>query len=105
MPDSIWLFLYSAISAALPGGIIGPALLAAAAGAAAGFFALPLAKAAEVETAKIARPTTIIFFMLNSLEKEKEKDATAVNHKPRIRVKNRGQARARVRFIAARCDR
>jgi hypothetical protein len=43
-----------------------------------------------VETARIARPTRILF-MLCSLEKEKEKDATAVNHKPRIRVKNRSQ--------------
>ena len=84
MPDSAWLFLYSAISAALGWPIIGPDMLAAAAGAA-GFFALPLAKAPEVETAKIARPTIIIFFMLNSLKKRR----TIINHRPWTRVKNR----------------
>jgi hypothetical protein len=46
-----------------------PVLVAAAAGAF-GFFAWLLAKAAEVETAKIARLTTMIFFMLSSLDKD-----------------------------------
>jgi hypothetical protein len=32
--------------------------------------ALPLAKAGEIETARIARPTMVIFFMLSSLEKD-----------------------------------
>jgi hypothetical protein len=34
-----------------------------------GFFAWLLAKTAEVDTARIARPTRMIFFMLSSLEK------------------------------------
>jgi hypothetical protein len=47
----------------------GPALVVAVAAALAfGFFTWLLAKAADVETARIARPTRI-FFMLSSLEK------------------------------------
>ncbi len=69
-------------------------VLLAAAGAAAGFFALPLAKAAEVETAKIARPTTIIFFILSSLEKEKRKRRNGSQPLTLITVKNRRQASA-----------
>jgi hypothetical protein len=55
----------------------GPALpvLVAAAGAF-GFFRWLLAKAAEVETAKIARPTRMIFFMLSSLEKDAQQSTT-----------------------------
>src|SRR5438128_6979102 len=45
------------------------AAAAAAAGAAFGFAACFLAKTGEVETARIAKPTTMIFFMLSSLEK------------------------------------
>jgi type IV secretory pathway TrbD component len=41
-----------------------------AAAVAFGFFMWLLAKAAEVETARIARPTRMIFFMLGSLEKD-----------------------------------
>jgi hypothetical protein len=86
IPEAALFFLYSSRSAALTPARSGFVLAVLAAGAASfGFF--DLAKAAEVETARIARPTRI-FFMLCSLEKEKEKDATAVNHKPRIRVKN-----------------
>lgn len=54
-----------------------------AAGAAAAFCFLA-AKAAEVETAKIARPTRMTFFMLSSLGKRR----AAVNHSLWIRVKN-----------------
>jgi hypothetical protein len=55
----------------------GPALpvLVAAAGAF-GFIACFLAKAAEVETARIARPTRMIFFMLSSLEKDAQQSTT-----------------------------
>jgi hypothetical protein len=55
----------------------GPALpvLVAAAGAF-GFIAWLLAKAAEVETARIARPTRMIFFMLSSLEKKDARQST-----------------------------
>jgi hypothetical protein len=57
----------------------GPALLVlvAAAAGAFGFFAWwLLAKAAEVETARIARPTRMIFFMLSSLEKDAQQSTT-----------------------------
>jgi hypothetical protein len=50
-------------------------VLVAAAGAF-GFFAWLLAKAAEVETARIARPTRMIFFMLSSLEKDAQQSTT-----------------------------
>jgi hypothetical protein len=55
----------------------GPALpvLVAAAGAF-GFTARLLAKAAEVETARIATPTRMIFFMLGSLEKDAQQSTT-----------------------------
>ena len=48
----------------------GPALPAVVAAAAAFGFAwlLALAKAAEVETARIAKPTMMVFFMFRSLE-------------------------------------
>jgi hypothetical protein len=46
-----------------------------AAAAAFGFIAF-LAKAAEVETARIARPTRMIFFMLSSLEKDAQQSTT-----------------------------
>jgi hypothetical protein len=52
----------------------GLAVLVAAAGAF-GFIAF-LAKAAEVETARIARPTRMIFFMLSSLEKDAQQSTT-----------------------------
>ena len=52
-----------------------------AAAVAFGFVAF-LAKAPEVETARIARPTRIIFFMLCSLDLEK--NASGVEHKARI---------------------
>jgi len=55
-------------------------VVVAAAGAF-GFVAF-LAKAPEVETARIARPIRIIFFMLSSLDLEK--DAPTVEHKARI---------------------
>jgi hypothetical protein len=57
-------------------------VVAAAAGAF-GFAIFLAAKAPEVETAKIARPTRIIFFMLSSPLAWK-KDAPAVEHKARI---------------------
>ena len=64
-------FMYSALSAALGWPIIGIVLAVVVAAAAAAFgFALPLAKAGEIETARIARPTMVIFFMLSSLEKD-----------------------------------
>src|SRR5436305_8367047 len=72
MPESCLFFIYIALSAALGWPIIiGPAVgaLAAAAGGAFGFAACFLAKTGEVDTARIARPTTMIFFMLNSLKK------------------------------------
>jgi type IV secretory pathway TrbD component len=50
-------------------------VLVAAAGAF-GFFAWLLAKAAEVETAKIARPTIMIFFMRSSLENDAQQSTT-----------------------------
>ena len=58
--------MYRALSAALTWpNIIGDATGAGAAAAAAfGFFA---AKAADVETARTARPMTMIFFMFSSL--------------------------------------
>jgi hypothetical protein len=45
-------------------------VVAAAAAGAFGFAACFLAKTGEVETARIARPTTMIFFMFSSLEKD-----------------------------------
>jgi hypothetical protein len=54
---------------------LGLAVLVAAAGAF-GFFAWLLAKAAEVETARIARPTRMIFFMFSSLEKDAQESTT-----------------------------
>jgi len=56
-------------------------VVVAAAAVAFGFVAF-LAKAPEVETARIARPTRIIFFMLCSLDLEK--NASGVEHKARI---------------------
>jgi hypothetical protein len=56
---------------------------AAAAAGAFGFVVFLAAKAPEVETAKIARPTRIIFFMLK-LSLTWKKDASAVEHKARI---------------------
>jgi hypothetical protein len=50
-------------------------VLVAAAGAF-GFIARLLAKAAEVETARIATPTRMIFFMLGSLEKDAQQSTT-----------------------------
>ena len=68
IPDSRWLFLYRARSASLTcpimNGVADPALAVAAAAAGAFGFALFFAKAPDVETAKIARLTTNIFFML-----------------------------------------
>jgi hypothetical protein len=58
-------------------------VVAAAAAGAFGFVVFLAAKAPEVETAKIARPTRIIFFMLSSPLTWK-KDAPAVEHKARI---------------------
>src|SRR4051794_14217707 len=85
-PESRLFFSYIARSAALSWPMNGPALLVlvAAAALAFGFFAWPLAKAAEVETARIATPTKMIFFMFGSLEK----DATSVNHNLLTSVKN-----------------
>jgi hypothetical protein len=54
----------------------GIALAVLVAAAAAFGFALPLAKAGEIETARIARPTRVIFFMLNSLEKDTRQSIT-----------------------------
>lgn len=67
MPESRWFFMYIARSASLtcPNiiGAAGPAFVAAAGGGAdfAPFFA---AKAPDVETARTARPTRSIFFIL-----------------------------------------
>jgi hypothetical protein len=57
--------------------IIGPELAALVAAGAIGFFMWCfLAKAAEVETARIAIPTRMIFFMLSSLEKDARQSTT-----------------------------
>src|SRR5436305_5860695 len=72
MPESCLFFIYIALSAALGWPIIGPAvgaLVAAAAAGAFGFAACFLAKAGEIERATVARPITMIFFMLHSLKK------------------------------------
>src|ERR1700692_2948725 len=76
-PESCLFFVYSARSAALTWPMSGPALtvLVAAAGAF-GVIAWLLAKAAEVETARIARPTRMIFFMFGSLEKDAQQSTT-----------------------------
>ena len=79
MPESCLFFIYSARSAALtwPGPMNGPGVLVLVEAAGAlGFAACFLAKAAEVETARIARPTRIIFFMLCSLEKDAQQSNT-----------------------------
>jgi hypothetical protein len=71
IPESRLFFIYISLSAALGWPIIGPglgALVAAAAGAF-GFAACFLAKAGEIERATVARPITMIFFMLHSLKK------------------------------------
>src|SRR3954454_23602708 len=69
MPESRLFFIYISLSAALGWPIIGPALGALVAVAAFGFAACFLAKAGETERATVARPITMIFFMLNSLKK------------------------------------
>ncbi len=83
IPESRLFFIYISRSAALGWPIIGPApaVLAAAAGAF-GFAACFLAKTGEVETARIARPTRMIFFMLSSLEK---------NARQSIKILKKGQ--------------
>jgi hypothetical protein len=72
MPEARLFFMYSALSAAVGWPIIGIvlAVVVVVAAAAAFGFALPLAKAGEIEMARIARPTMVIFFMLSSLEKD-----------------------------------
>jgi len=71
MPDSRWLFSYIARSCALiwpimnGAGADGVVVAAAAAAGAFGFDAF-LANAPEVDTARIARPTRIAFFILSS---------------------------------------
>jgi hypothetical protein len=79
MPESCLFFIYIARSAALGWPIIGPALPVLVAAAAAGAFGLAacfLANTGEVEMARIARPTTMIFFMLGSLEKDAQQSIT-----------------------------
>src|ERR1700741_1768636 len=82
MPESRRFLLYSSRSAALTWPIMngaGPAVLVvvvvAAVAGAFGFDAF-LAKAPEVETARIARPTRTIFIMLDSLAIALEKHGT-----------------------------
>ena len=72
MPESRWFFSYISRSLALTGvtmnGAAAAVVVAVAAVAAAGALGFDafLAKAPEVETARIARPTSIAFFMLSS---------------------------------------
>jgi hypothetical protein len=76
MPESRLFLMYSALSAALTWPMTGIVLAVVVAAAAAFGFALPLAKAGEIETARIASPTMVIFFMLSSLEKDTQQSTT-----------------------------
>jgi hypothetical protein len=82
-PESCLFFAYSALSAALT--LLNSGLVGVAAAATSFGFALPLAKAPEVETARIAKPTTIIFFMFQLPGKRR----TAIQHRAWTVVKNR----------------
>jgi hypothetical protein len=76
IPESWRFFLYMAFSAAVgpPFGIMAGVIVdAVAAGAAAGFIACFFAKTADVERARIAKPTRIFFITLQSSQ---VKDAT-----------------------------
>jgi hypothetical protein len=85
IPESRWFFIYMALSAALTWPIMGAGLLGAAAAAAFGFIACFFAaKAPEVETARIAKPIRIFFFMRRSLGIVKTYGSTAISYRREI---------------------
>src|SRR4029079_11033843 len=94
MPESRGFFSYSARSAALTWPNMGAAALAVVTAAAGAFgFAAFLAKAPEVETARIARPTRMIFFMFSSHDERVSLSIISIPQNSSMRPKGR-QVRA-----------